>query len=361
MRTIAAALAGLMMCAAAAAAAEEEPLTVGVAEFEVKNEIGLENAGVVIPELLVGKLKEAGTYDLSERILLQKALEEQQLQMSGLTDEETASEVGEIYNIEAVVSGSAMQVGRTIRINGRLIHTETGEIIEAATVKFGDINRLEERMRALAYRLSGWTAGEYERMALKERMSRSRYGVRLGTAYQFNSSDTDPNGVYAPLSVGFFYHSLSFDAELAGNIPHITSSSSHITLSAFYAPFLHVGFGFTGSYMYDGIASESGPSATYYSLMAGIDYRANEALRAQLCIGPTIAGKIDGNDFEMYWGDLGLANAIFALEYGISEEFSLQLSYLMQSGETVGEPPVGELYLSSTYLTLMGSYSFSIR
>ena len=36
--------------------------------------------------------------------------------------------VGEIYNIAAVVSGSAMRVGSTITISGRLIGTETAEI-----------------------------------------------------------------------------------------------------------------------------------------------------------------------------------------------------------------------------------------
>jgi hypothetical protein len=345
------------MLLAAAAAAQEQPLQVGVTEFEIKNDIGLEAAGVVIPELLVAELKEAGKYELSERILLQKALEEQQLQMSGLTDEETASEVGEIYNLGAVVSGSAMKVGSTIRVSGRLIGTETGEILEAATVEFRDINRLEEEMRALAYQLSGWSAAEYGRMRVEEQLSRSRYGVRMGTAYQFNSSEADTTGAFAPLAVGFFFHSLRFDAELYGNIPHITNSSSQLTAAVYYNPFYHLGFGLAGSYMYDGIASDEGWSAEYVSLMGGINYRATGALRAQLCIGPTVTGEIIGNSFDMYYGALGLASALFTLEYSFTETFSLQFAYLMQSGET--EDP--EWDNATSYLTLMGSYSFAVQ
>jgi hypothetical protein len=347
---------GLALCTGAAAA-EEQPLRAGVTEFEVKNDIGVENAGVIIPELLVAKLKEAGRYNLSERILLQKALEEQQLQMSGLTEEDTVSEVGKVYNLDAVVSGSAMQVGGTIRVSGRLIHTETGKILEAATVKFREIDTLENELRNLAYQLSGWSAAEYRRKALRERMSRSRYGVRLGTAYQFNSSDAGPSGISAPLSVGFFFHSLHFDAELLGNIPHITSDSSHLTVAAHYNPFLHFGLALAGSYMYDGLAAESGVTAEYISLMAGINFRANEVLRTRLCIGPTLSGTLNGEQFDMYYGVLGLASALFSLEYSVSRAFSLQLLYLMQSGETVAP----EADLASNYLTLMGTYSFSIR
>lgn len=348
-----------------------QELTVGVAEFEIKNSIGLENAGVIIPELLVGNLKEADVYKLSERILLEKALEEQQLQMSGLTDEETIGKVGKIYNLDAVVGGSAMQVAGTIRISGRLIDTESGEIIEAATVTFSTLDRLEDKLRELGYRLSGWSSAEYERMALRRRMSRSRYGVRLGTGYQFNSyyGDGGSHGVFAPVALGFFFHSRYADAELAGNIPHLTSSSSHVTLSAFFNPFLHIGFGLAGSYLYDGISADEDPSATaeFVSLMAGINYRANESLRAQFCIGPTLSGSIIPTDndtqysLDPYFGAFGLANVLLTLEYHLTDSFSLQLLYLMQSGEASDTDLDTDFNHTSNYLTLTGGYSFSLR
>jgi len=59
---------------------------IGIVEFEEKTSIGYENAGVIIPEILINHLKNVGRYKLSERVLLQTALEEQELQMSGITE-----------------------------------------------------------------------------------------------------------------------------------------------------------------------------------------------------------------------------------------------------------------------------------
>jgi len=137
------------------AAEEMGASRVGVKEFEVKNNIGLDNAEEIIPELLVSKLKETGKCELSERVLLDTVIEEQELQMSGQTDEETAAKFGEIYNLDMVVSDSAMQVGSTITISRRLIDIETMQIVEAATVRFEHLDLLEEKLRKLAYGLAG--------------------------------------------------------------------------------------------------------------------------------------------------------------------------------------------------------------
>ncbi|HAK45160.1 MAG TPA: hypothetical protein DCO79_04470 [Spirochaeta sp.] len=61
--------------------------------------------------MLVSHLKDIGKYTLSERVLLKKVLEEQALQMSGMVDEE-------------------------ITISGRVIKTESGEIIASGTIFF---------------------------------------------------------------------------------------------------------------------------------------------------------------------------------------------------------------------------------
>ncbi|MBN2049416.1 MAG: hypothetical protein JW760_03145, partial [Spirochaetales bacterium] len=131
-----------------------QSLQTGVVQFEEKNDIGLDNAGVIVPEVLVSHLKNIGAYTLSERVLLKKVLEEQSLQMSGMIDEDTAGEVGKLFGLEAIVTGSIMKIGEEITISGRVIKTESGEILASGTIKFTDIGELEEQLEKLAYLLS---------------------------------------------------------------------------------------------------------------------------------------------------------------------------------------------------------------
>jgi len=369
-------LLGLVLSVSVPAEEAGAPL-VGVKEFEVKNNIGLDNAEEIIPEVLVSKLKETGKYELSERVLLDKVLEEQELQISGLTDEETAAKVGEFYNLDMVVSGSAMQVGSTITISGRLIDTETTQIVEAAMVRFEHLDLLEKKLRELAYGLAGWNAAEYERMEVERQLSRSRYGVRVGSAYQLNSTAAEPSSQWASLSFGLFYHSRLFDIEALGNIP-LTSNSSHFTISGIYYPFTRLGFGLAGSYLYDDISGDSldkaeglGYTAEYFTVFGGVQYRVSELLRANFYIGPTILGKIEKHseaggfgkvDADFFKDPLGNFGVYFNVEYSLNENMSLMLSYLMQSGEGQSFEAADETeYLSSSYLSIAAGYSFSLE
>ena len=108
----------------------------GIIEFEIKNNINLENANIIIPEILTTYLKKINKYKLYERILLNKILEEQSLQLSGMIDEETVVKVGKLFGLDIIISGSVTKIGNMIFLTARAISVETGEITASGTVKF---------------------------------------------------------------------------------------------------------------------------------------------------------------------------------------------------------------------------------
>jgi len=69
-----------------------------------------------------------------ERSLLDKVIEEMRLENTGLTDVESAQKLGRMLGVDAVVTGTLNDLNdQETELNARLIRTETGEILAAAT------------------------------------------------------------------------------------------------------------------------------------------------------------------------------------------------------------------------------------
>lgn len=100
---------------------------VGIVEFRIENDIGLENAGLIIPEWLASEFVRIGRYEVSERLSLELLLEEQALGQAGFIEEETAAKVGKLYGVEGIVTGSVMRLGSTISVTGRIIASKRGK------------------------------------------------------------------------------------------------------------------------------------------------------------------------------------------------------------------------------------------
>ncbi|MDY7027132.1 MAG: hypothetical protein SVR04_02430 [Spirochaetota bacterium] len=73
--------------------AAETDINVAVVEFEEKNSIGLENAGRIVAEWTVTEMKKIGKFQIQERLLMNKVLEEQNLMLSGVIDSSQAVEI----------------------------------------------------------------------------------------------------------------------------------------------------------------------------------------------------------------------------------------------------------------------------
>ncbi|MEA2096224.1 MAG: FlgO family outer membrane protein [Candidatus Cloacimonadota bacterium] len=90
--------------------------------------------GRFIAEELITRIFTTGKFEVVERNLLQKVLEEQKLGMTGYIDQETAISLGQILGVDAIITGSITNLGNNVKINARLISTETGSVFAVASV-----------------------------------------------------------------------------------------------------------------------------------------------------------------------------------------------------------------------------------
>jgi TolB-like protein len=82
-------------------------------------------------ELLITK-----EYNVYEREMLSKIIEEQKLQLSGLTSDKDLARLGELANVEMIVSGSINRIENLYVISARMISVETGKVYSSAEFSY---------------------------------------------------------------------------------------------------------------------------------------------------------------------------------------------------------------------------------
>ncbi len=94
--------------------------------------------GQFISEELVTQLTSgtnAGKFDVVERRLLARVLQEQQLTDSSLFDAASITKIGKILGIQVLITGSIADLGTEIKINARAISVESAKVFSAAAIK----------------------------------------------------------------------------------------------------------------------------------------------------------------------------------------------------------------------------------
>jgi len=102
--------------------------------------------GKFIPEELTTRLFMTRKFDVLERQLLNKVLDEQNLGLTGLIDASSAAQIGKVLGVEAIVTGTITDIGNMIRINARLISTETAGVFAVASVSIEKEPHIVEMM-----------------------------------------------------------------------------------------------------------------------------------------------------------------------------------------------------------------------
>jgi TolB-like protein len=109
----------------------KQKTTVAVVEF-TDLQGNVTDFGRFLAEELVTRLGDLEKFKVIERQLLTRIIAEQKLSLTGVVDPASAKQLGKILGVDAIVAGSVTNLAQSVRVNARLISTETGEVFATA-------------------------------------------------------------------------------------------------------------------------------------------------------------------------------------------------------------------------------------
>jgi TolB-like protein len=86
-------------------------------------------------EAITIELFKTKKFKILEKGRLEKVLKEQKMELNGQADGDVAKKLGKILDVKAILAGTIIDMGNTLRVNARLIDTGTGIIIAASTIE----------------------------------------------------------------------------------------------------------------------------------------------------------------------------------------------------------------------------------
>ncbi len=123
----------ILICLISLPVMAQNKTRIAVLDFEAKN-VNPETAEAVA-DIMGTELFNTNRFEVIERQAMTRVLEEQQLQMTGVTDMDKAAEIGKLLNVEKIMIGSVSRLGSTYIINTRLVDVETGVLELAENTK----------------------------------------------------------------------------------------------------------------------------------------------------------------------------------------------------------------------------------
>ncbi|HVQ39626.1 MAG TPA: FlgO family outer membrane protein, partial [Pyrinomonadaceae bacterium] len=113
---------------------ENQKRTIAVVEFaDLRGNVT--DFGRFIAEELITHLHETKKFKVIERQLLNKIVAEQKLSLGGMIDQTSAQKLGKLLGVDAIASGTVTDLGKSLRVNARLISTGTGEVFAVAATE----------------------------------------------------------------------------------------------------------------------------------------------------------------------------------------------------------------------------------
>ena len=112
----------------------EQNKRIAILDFETRDP-GLDRVADIFRERLTTYIVQSKKAEVIERKLLNKILEENKLEISGIINTETGSRLGSILGVSAIVTGSISSLDKNrAEINARLIRVDTARILSASNL-----------------------------------------------------------------------------------------------------------------------------------------------------------------------------------------------------------------------------------
>ena len=113
---------------------ENQKRTIAVVEFaDLRGNVT--DFGRFIAEELITRLHETKKFTVIERQLLNKVITEQKLSLTGMIDQTSAQKLGKVLGVDAIAAGTVTDLGKSVRVNARLIDTSTAVIFAVASTE----------------------------------------------------------------------------------------------------------------------------------------------------------------------------------------------------------------------------------
>ena len=136
------------------ATADFKRTKVAVLDFQLKEqEHDNADMGRIVTEWLINALVKDGRFEVIDRGLLKKALEEENLGVDEVVDKTGVKKLGELLGVKVVITGSVMKLQNFMVVNSRITDVESASIITAETVRSTTAIQLEELVEQMAEKI----------------------------------------------------------------------------------------------------------------------------------------------------------------------------------------------------------------
>ena len=131
-----------------ARSAAADRTTIAIASFPHVDDTCSELSNFLVDELVLSLFSlPDNELSIIERSQLDRIFSELELSLSGAVDANTTKELGRVHGVETLLVGTLTNLGDDLRVNARLIDTETAQVYSAAAINIPRTSTFEELMQ----------------------------------------------------------------------------------------------------------------------------------------------------------------------------------------------------------------------
>ncbi len=135
-------------------AADFKKTKIAVLDFEQRGDaFKTQDMGGIVAEWFTTAMVKDGRFQVVERALLKRIIEEQKLGMSGLIDQGSTAQLGKILGVKTIISGSVLLFQDHIEVNARIINVNTGSIVAAESLRSANPEGLQQSIETLTAKI----------------------------------------------------------------------------------------------------------------------------------------------------------------------------------------------------------------